>query len=313
MARAYSDDLRRKLLEAHDQGQASLAELALRFGVSPGWVWKISAARKRSGQVERPTYRPGPRSRLNREVLVSLLTDHPDWTLRELQAALKKQTGGRLQCSVFVADIEADEFPAQKKSLHAQERDTEANRIRRREFLDKVRETPPERLIYLDESGVTTQMTRRYARSRDGARIHEAAPQANWKMLTVLGAMSLCGMIATMTIEEPTDADIFLAYVERVLCPKLQPGDVAVMDNLSSHKVDGVQQAIAAVGATVLYLPPYSPDLNPIEKAWSKLKILLRSAQARTKEALDQALSELLPQLTPENAEAWFRTRFGTP
>src|SRR5487761_1154363 len=93
MARPYSDDLRRKLLEAHDQGQASLSELAWRFGVSPGWAWKISAARKRSGQVERQPYRPGRRSRLNSEVLARLLTDHPDWTLRQLQAGLKKQTG----------------------------------------------------------------------------------------------------------------------------------------------------------------------------------------------------------------------------
>jgi len=93
MARPYSDDLRRKLLEAHDQGQASLAELASRFGVSRGWAWKISAARKRSGEVERQRYRPGPRSRLNQEVLARLLTANADWTLRELQSALKKRTG----------------------------------------------------------------------------------------------------------------------------------------------------------------------------------------------------------------------------
>ena len=211
-----------------------------------------------------------------------------------------------------MAGVEADEFPAQKKSFHAQERDTEENRKRRAEFLEKIRATPSERLIYLDESGVTTQMTRLYARSRDGARIHEAAPKGHWKILTILGAMSSRGMIATMTIEEPTDADIFLAYLDRVLCPKLQPGSVVVMDNLSSHKVKGVRERIEAAGAELLYLPPYSPDLNPIEKAWSKLKLLLRSAKVRTREALDQAISELLPQLTQENAEAWFRLRFGT-
>ncbi len=93
MARPYSDDLRRKLLEAHDRGEASLTELASRFGVSRGWAWKISAARRRSGQVERPSYRPGPRSQLDQEVLARLLTDNADWTLRELQSALKKQTG----------------------------------------------------------------------------------------------------------------------------------------------------------------------------------------------------------------------------
>ena len=119
-------------------------------------------------------------------------------------------------------------------------------------------------------------------------------------------------MIVTMTIEEPTDSDIFLAYVEHVLCPALQPGDVVVMDNLSSHKAEEVRELIQKQGAELLYLPPYSPDLNPIEKAWSKLKQLLRSAKARTKEGLDQAISELLPHITPEDAQAWFRLRLGT-
>lgn len=103
-----------------------------------------------------------------------------------------------------------------------------------------------------------------------------------------------------------------LAYLDHVLCPKLKPGDVVVMDNLSSHKVKGGRERIEAAGAELLYLPPYSPDLNPIEKAWSKLKLLLRSTKARTKETLDIAISELLPQITQENAHAWFRLRFGT-
>ncbi len=128
-------------------------------------------------------------------------------------------------------------------------------------------------------------MTRLYARCPSGARVHDAVPQGNWKILTILGAMSMRGLIATMTIEEATDADIFLAYLEQVLCPALKPGDVVVMDNLSAHKVDGVRQLIEAAGAELLYLPPYSPDLNPIEKAWAKLKQLLRAAKTRSKEA----------------------------
>jgi len=125
-------------------------------------------------------------------------------------------------------------------------------------------------------------MTRLYARSTGGGRICETTPGGRWKIMTILGAMSLRGMIASMTIEEATDGDIFLAYVEHILCPALKPGDVVVMDNLSSHKIKGVRQLIEKVGAEVLYLPPYSPDLNPIEKAWSKLKQILRSAKART-------------------------------
>jgi transposase len=109
-----------------------------------------------------------------------------------------------------------------------------------------------------------------------------------------------------MTIEEATDGDIFLAYVEHILSPALKPGDVVVMDNLSSHKIKGVRRLIKKAGAGVLFLPPYSPDLNPIEKAWSKLKQILRSAKARTKEALEKAIAEAIRLITPDNAKAWF-------
>jgi transposase len=110
-----------------------------------------------------------------------------------------------------------------------------------------------------------------------------------------------------MMIEEPTDGDVFLAYTGQVLCPALKAGDVVVMDNLSSHKVAGVRELIEGAGAELLYLPPYSPDLNPIEKAWAKLKQLIRSAKARTKQELEQAVAEALKLITPENAKAWFR------
>ena len=119
--------------------------------------------------------------------------------------------------------------------------------------------------------------------------------------------MSLRGIEAVMTVESATDGDVFLAYLEQVLCPKLKAGDVVVMDNLSAHQVEGVRELIAASGAELLYLPPYSPDFNPIEKAWSKLKQLLRTAKARTAEALQQAIAEALKAVTADNAAAWFR------
>jgi transposase len=211
-----------------------------------------------------------------------------------------------------VAGTQAHGLPSKKKTIHATERDTEANQARRAEFVKVLGTIDLDRLIFLDECGVTTSLTRLYGRRRDGRRLHDATPLGNWKILTILGSISTRGMIATMTIEEATDKDIFLAYLDEVLCPALRPGDVVVMDNLSSHKVDGVRERIEAKEATVLYLPPYSPDLNPIEKAWSKLKQLLRSAKARTREALDQAIAELLPCLTPEDAKAWFRLPFKT-
>jgi transposase len=150
-------------------------------------------------------------------------------------------------------------------------------------------------------------MTRMWGRAPKGERICEATPQGRWEVLTTLGAMSLRGIDAAMTIESTTDGEVFKGYVEQVLCPKLRPGDVVILDNLSAHKVPGVCELIEACGAQLLYLPPYSPDLNPIEKAWSKFKKFLRDAKARTKEALDQAVTDALKTITAENAAAWFR------
>ena len=115
-------------------------------------------------------------------------------------------------------------------------------------------------------------MTRRYGRAPRGERVVDTAPAGDWRTLTLLGAISWQGMLASMIIESPTDGDVFLAYLEQILCPKLQPGHVVVMDNLGAHKVAGVRELIEARGAQLLYLPPYSPDFNPIEKAWSKIK-----------------------------------------
>jgi len=195
-----------------------------------------------------------------------------------------------------------------KKTLHASERDTEVNRKRREEFLQTIEAIPLEGLIFLDESGVTTQMTRQWGRAPKGQRVNEATPQGHWQVVTTLGAMSLRGFDAAMTVESATDGDVFRAYMEQVLCPKLRSGDVVVMDNLSAHKVAGIREWIEACNAQLLYLPPYSPDLNPIEKAWSKFKQFLRAAKARSKEALDQAITDAIKTITAENAAAWFRS-----
>jgi len=169
-----------------------------------------------------------------------------------------------------------------------------------------VKKIEPERLVFVDESGASTEMTRRYGRAPAGERIREATPAGHWSVLTLLGAMSRKGMLASMTVESATDGEVFLAYLEHVLCPALHPGQVVVMDNLSAHKVEGVRQRIEATGAQLLYLPPYSPDFNPIEKAWSKIKQHLRSAKSRTVERLEQIIPQALQAITQQNAVAWF-------
>lgn len=150
-------------------------------------------------------------------------------------------------------------------------------------------------------------MTKRDGRARRGHRIAEATPEGNWKILTILGAMSLRGMIATMTIEAATDAEIFLASLDHVLCPQLQPGQVVIMDNLSSHKVAGVRERIEGTGGIVALPTALLAGPKPIEKAWAKLKQQLRAAKARTATALEQSIAELIPTLRPQHAAAWFR------
>jgi transposase len=150
-------------------------------------------------------------------------------------------------------------------------------------------------------------MTRRYGRAMDGARVNEGVPAGHWRTLTVVGAVGIAGWVAAMTIESPTDGDVFLAFVEHVLCPKLKPGQIVVMDNLAAHKVDGVLELIRQTGASVFYLPPYSPDLNPIEKCWAQIKQRLRTLKARSLPSLHLALENALATLTPQNVHAYFQ------
>jgi transposase len=162
------------------------------------------------------------------------------------------------------------------------------------------------RCKFIDESGINLAMTRLYGRALRGERVLGSAPQNYGQSVTMLGALSCTGLEAVMTVEGATDSDVFRAYVREVLCPTLREGDIVVADNLSAHKAAGVQEAIAAQGARLLYLPPYSPDLNPIERCWSKIKTCLRAAKARTREALDAAVSRALATVTEADARAWF-------
>ena len=136
--------------------------------------------------------------------------------------------------------------------------------------------------------------------------MREATPAAHWSTFTLLGSLTVSGVLASMTIEAATDTDIFLTYLKQVLGPKLKPGNVVVMDNLSVHKVARVREIIEAAGARVLYLPPYSPDLNPIEPCWSKIKQKMRALKARVVEALEKATTEAVQAVSFTDAEGWF-------
>ena len=156
-----------------------------------------------------------------------------------------------------------------------------------------------ERFVFLDETGATTAMTRLRGWGPRGERLVDAAPYGHWKTTTFVAGLRLDGGIAPCVLDGAMTGEVFRAYVEQMLAPSLRPGDVVVMDNLPAHKVAGVHQAIRAVGASLLYLPSYSPDLNPIEQLFAKLKALLRKAAARTKDALWTTIGTLLDAFTP--------------
>ena len=160
--------------------------------------------------------------------------------------------------------------------------------------------------MFVDESGIATNLVRRYGRAARGERAAGHAPYGRWERLTVLGGLSLAGLLACMVVEGAADTPVVAAFVEHVLVPTLTPGQVVVLDNLSPHHAPRVQALVEAAGCRLLFLPPYSPDFNPIEQAWSKLKTLLRGAGARTKEALLDALAAVLTHITAADAQHWF-------
>ncbi len=171
----------------------------------------------------------------------------------------------------------------------------------REQWVDGQNDLDPERLIFIDESGLSTNMARLRGWAPKGERCRAAIPHGHWKTITFVGGLTLTGIVAPMLLDGPMNGEYFLAWVEQFLAPTLQPGHVVVMDNLSAHKVwpapvAGVKDAIEAQGAQLLYLPAYSPDLNPIENAFAKLKAHVRKAAARTFDALEAAAAQALTQ-----------------
>lgn len=164
--------------------------------------------------------------------------------------------------------------------------------------------------MFLDESGAQTNMTRLYGRAPIGQRCFFAAPQGHWRTTTLLGAMRITGVIknASIMFDGPTNAMIFRSYVEECLAPALHEGDIVVMDNLASHKVAGIREAVEEVGASIWYLPAYSPDLNPIEKLWAKVKTWLRRIAARSTDALILGVGDALRAVDADECRAYLRS-----
>jgi transposase len=192
--------------------------------------------------------------------------------------------------------------------LRASEQDREDVKLKRCLWQKAQGSMNLEKLVFIDESGAKTNMTRLYGRAKAGQRVIDNAPESHWCTTTMISSVRLDGSTACMVVDGATDKEVFQAYVQHILLPTLKAGDIVVMDNLSSHKNNQVKTMIESAGAQLRFLPPYSPDLNPIEKMWSLIKAILRTLKARTEEALINAIAEALEAVTACDAKGWFES-----
>jgi transposase len=199
------------------------------------------------------------------------------------------------------------EAVAKKKTLIASEQDRPDVAEKRILWRASQEYIDPAKVVFIDETWAKTNMTRRYGRSPLGTRLKEQTPWGRWQTTTFLGALRVTGFIAPLTIEGPINGSLFLRWIEQHLAPHLKRGDLVVMDNLSSHKVAGVRAAIQAVGAELRYLPPYSPDLNPIELAFAKFKKLLRDGAERTTDKLWELCGRVLDEFNETECRNYFK------
>ena len=310
MAKPYDPDLREKLLAAWDRRELMQEDLARQFDVSVSMLRALIRLRDQTGSIAPKAHAGGPEPKLDSEHLRMLeeeIAHTPDATHAELAERLaergapkvSRQTIGRL-----VAKLGLTRKKKTKKAAEQKRPDVEAKRA---EYRAAAPELDAWLVVFLDEAGMRLGETRSHGLSRPGQRIVEYVPRMKWQVVTMLGTLSLSGITTMVTIDGALDGDMFVAYVEQVLVPSLKPGSIVVMDNLRVHKRAEAVAAIEAAGARVLSLPPYSPDLNPIEHAWAKIKGILRKAKAATREAFEQALVQAQQAITESDAAGWIR------
>ena len=299
MPKPCSNDLRERVVKAVEAGQ-SCRSAALRFGVSPSSAIKWMKRWRQHGDVSPASSRGRIRSPLHphRSWLLKLVAAQPDLTLTEVQQRLADRDVAIGIGSIWrFFDREGVSF---KKTLLPSEQDRPDVARRRASWKRHQGKVDPARLVFIDETWAKTNMVRTHGWGPRGQRLRGQAPHGHWQTLTFLAALRHDRIDAPCVLDGPINGESFKAYIEQFLVPTLKPGDIVIMDNLGSHKGHAVRRAIRAVGARLLFLPPYSPDLNPIEQMFAKLKTLLRKAAERTVEATWQRIGSLLNRFTPQ-------------
>jgi transposase len=305
MARAYGQDLRERVVDAALSG-LSARQAAERFGVgiSTAIVWV-----RRAGAGERTARRQGqPKgSKLDAyaDYGLDLVAETPHISLKEMQARLAEEKSVSAGVGTIWRFFATRAITFQK-TAHAAEQDRADVLVAREAWFNGQLDLDPARLVFIDETGLSTKMARLRGRCARGQRLRSGIPHGPWRTTTFVAGLRLDGFSAPMVLDGPMTRPWFLAYLEQVLALTLTPGDLVIMDNLPAHKGGAVRAAIEATGARLVLLPPYSPDFNPIENAFAKLKALLRKAAARTKEALWQTTGELLNEFSPQECANYF-------
>jgi transposase len=303
--RPLSNDLRERILAAVDNREGSRRRLAVRFAVNVSTITRLLRLRRETGSFDPRPHGGGKEPTLDQEGLDrlrKLVHEAPDATLGQLRQGL----GVSGSIMIVWRGLQKLDITRKKKTRRAAERDRPEVQKKRRSFRREVEPMEPERLVFVDETGVTTAMTPAYGRAPRGERVSASAP-ASWESVTVIAAMGLDGVRAPLAFPGGTDAAAFQTYIERVLVPALHRGDVVVFDNLAAHLGPAVTEAIEGAGARVLPLPPYSPDFSPIEGMFSKFKECLRRLAARAKDHLYDAIGEALREVTVQDILGWFR------
>ena len=303
----YSQDLRQRILETVRRGDGSLRQIARRFLVSVSFVTRLLRTHRRSGSLQPQPHGGGHPAALAPEDLERLrevIRQQPDATLEECRQRLD------VSCSLATISRALSKLglPRKKKVPRAREQDSPEVQERRREFCEELAGVDPRRLVFVDECGANTAMNRTHGRAPAGQRVYANAP-GRWESITLTCGLRLSGAMPALAFPGAMNTELFEHYVADVLVPELSRGDVVIWDNLQPHKSEEAVEAVEATGARVVPLPPWSPDLTPIEEMVSKVKGSLRSAAARTTEAVYAAFASALHDVTPEDIAGWFRDR----
>jgi len=301
--RAYSQDLRHRILRAVDQGK-SRAEIIKTFAVSRSTIKRYLRLRRETGGIK-PRSIPGRPSRKGAVLQAGLLPQlkaYPDATLVEHCQLWKATYGVQISSATMSRAIKRLNWTRKKKTLHA----SEQNEADRAAWREQAKMLDASKLVFIDECGSNIALTRLYARSLKGERVYGSVPRNRRANITLLASLSLQGMGEAFILDGSADTTVFELYIEQILAPSLQAGHIVVLDNLNIHTGEKVRRTIEARGCQLLFLPSYSPDFSPIEEAFSKIKAFLRRVEARTPEALQEALGQVLFTITASDALGWF-------